>query len=139
MAVQRQTAASRSASPSMREQQGVFGGVPTTTLTKPLSTSAQTPSFRVSLGQVGLVAGVGGDGGFGEGVGALGALGTLGVGTLGALGALGVGVHEPHEDGGFGGGGHGTWLEVTRVKKRRLRERRRVVDEIAFEAISCSN
>ncbi|WRX09789.1 hypothetical protein QQP08_002276 [Theobroma cacao] len=45
MAVQRQTAASRSARPWMRGQQGVFGGVPTT------STLAHTPNLRVSLGQ----------------------------------------------------------------------------------------
>lgn len=54
IAVQRQTAASRSAKPWMRLQQGVFGGVPTTRCTKPLSKLAHTPSFRVSLGQVGL-------------------------------------------------------------------------------------
>ncbi|KAL6986047.1 hypothetical protein U1Q18_019414 [Sarracenia purpurea var. burkii] len=60
MAVQRQTAAARSASPSIREQQGLFGGVPTTRL----------------LG---------------------------------------------------GGDGHGTGVELSRVKRRRLKERRSTV------------
>ncbi|KAF9622465.1 hypothetical protein IFM89_031671 [Coptis chinensis] len=55
-------ATSRSASPWMREQQGLLAGVPITTTTNPPSKLAQTPSFRVSLGQpvggegVGLVA-----------------------------------------------------------------------------------
>ncbi|KAL3818205.1 hypothetical protein ACJIZ3_004110 [Penstemon smallii] len=49
-AVQRQMAASRSAKPSMRVQHGVLGGVPMLILRRPLSKSAHTPSFRVSLG-----------------------------------------------------------------------------------------
>lgn len=87
-------AASRSAKPSMRVQHGVLGGVPTTRCTKSLSKSAQTPSFRVSLGHLPLEclwpwwAGV-------EGFGA------------------GVDV-----------GGHGTLLELTNVKKRTLRRRK---------------
>lgn len=52
MAVQRQRAASRSARPSMREQHGVFGGVPMLTLSKEPSKSAHTPNLRASLGQV---------------------------------------------------------------------------------------
>lgn len=52
IAVQRQTAASRSASPSMRLQQGVFGGVPTTRCNKSFSKLAHTPSLSVSFGQV---------------------------------------------------------------------------------------
>lgn len=52
MTVQRQTAASRSARPWMRLQQGAVGGVPTTTLINPPSKSTQTPNFRASLGQV---------------------------------------------------------------------------------------
>lgn len=53
MAVQRQAAASRSASPESRLQQGVFGGVPTTRWTKPFSKFAHTPNLRASLGQAG--------------------------------------------------------------------------------------
>lgn len=54
MAVQRQTAASRSTRPSSREQQGVpSGGEPITVPSKaPWSTLAHTPSFRASLGQL---------------------------------------------------------------------------------------
>lgn len=55
MAVQRHTAASRSAIPSMRVQQGFVGGLPMITLTSP-SKLAQTSSFRVSIGQVSVVA-----------------------------------------------------------------------------------
>jgi hypothetical protein len=50
MAVQRQTAASRSTSPSSSEQQGWYGGEPILPLTRP-STLAHTPSFSASLGQ----------------------------------------------------------------------------------------
>lgn len=50
MVVQRQTAASRSARPLRRGQQGSFGGVPTLRLSK-FRRFKQTPSFRVSLGQ----------------------------------------------------------------------------------------
>lgn len=48
--VQRQTAASKSASPSMRLQHGVTGGSPIVTLTRLPSTSRQTPNLRASLG-----------------------------------------------------------------------------------------
>lgn len=51
-AVQRQAAASRSARPWMRVQQGVTGGCPTVMLTKPLSTLAQTPNFKASVGHL---------------------------------------------------------------------------------------
>jgi hypothetical protein len=107
MAVQRQTAASTSASPWMRLQQGVFGGVPTTRCTKSFNRLAHTPSLRVSLGQV---------------VG----LGAAGVGcgfTGGCFGVFG------------GGGGQGTYVEVTIVKKRRLRETRKAMVVIALEPI----
>ncbi|KAK8710648.1 hypothetical protein V6N13_145962 [Hibiscus sabdariffa] len=57
-AVQRQTAASRSARPWMREQHGCTGGEPTTTLTK-LSTLAHTPNLRASLGHLPRADGVG--------------------------------------------------------------------------------
>jgi len=49
MAVQRQSAASRSAKPWSNAQHLLETGEPTTTLTSPRM-SAQTPSFRVSLG-----------------------------------------------------------------------------------------
>jgi len=52
IAVQRQTAASRSTSPWSTVQQGVSGGLPTTPPIAPLSNLAQTPSFRASLGQL---------------------------------------------------------------------------------------
>ncbi|KAK3429032.1 hypothetical protein EUGRSUZ_E00449 [Eucalyptus grandis] len=52
MAVQRQTAASRSRRPSRTEQQGMSGGVPMMALTGPSSTLAHTPSFSASLGQL---------------------------------------------------------------------------------------
>lgn len=50
MAVQRQSAASKSANPESRAQHLLEAGVPTTTFTSPRM-SAQTPSFNVSLGQ----------------------------------------------------------------------------------------
>nr|GEU70378.1 hypothetical protein [Tanacetum cinerariifolium] len=70
MAVQRQTAASRSVRPPMRVQHGVFAGVPTTRWTRSLSKLAHTPNLRVSFGQVasGGCEGVGGLG-FGDGGG----------------------------------------------------------------------
>ena len=105
MAVQRQIAASRLARPWMRLQHGFFGGEPTTTLTNP-SKSAHTPNFRVSLGQVALGLGLGVGLGFGFGFG-------LGLG-------LGVG-QVPHA--------------VTRAKKRRLSERKKVSDAELLEPI----
>lgn len=57
MAVQRQAAASKLASPSSREQHFPDGGFPITTLTSPRR-SMQTPSFNVSLGQKGFVGAV---------------------------------------------------------------------------------
>lgn len=50
MAVQRQSAASKSAKPWSKAQHLLEGGVPTTMFTSP-SRSAQTPNFNVSLGQ----------------------------------------------------------------------------------------
>lgn len=70
MAVQRHTAASRSARPLRRAQHGVTGGVPTTRWTKSFNKSAHTPSFRVSLGQLGW----GGGGHCGLGIGQQGTL-----------------------------------------------------------------
>ncbi|KAI4376886.1 hypothetical protein MLD38_014594 [Melastoma candidum] len=49
MAVHRQSATSRSTSPSSNAQHGLVGGVPMTTLTSP-RTSAHVASFRVSMG-----------------------------------------------------------------------------------------
>lgn len=69
-AVQRQTAASKSAKPSNNAQHLLEAGDPRTTLTSPRR-SAQAPSFNVSLGHLPAGAGVG----FGFG--------------------LGVGLHEP--------------------------------------------
>ena len=91
-AVQRQTAASRSARPWMRLQHGVFGGFPSSTPIKP-NTSAHTPNLRVFSGQLPDFV----EGGFGTG------------------GCLGV----------FGGGLHGTYVELTTVKNRMLRHKRR--------------
>jgi hypothetical protein len=51
IAVQRHTAASRSTSPSSREQQGTTGGLPAFILIK-FNTSAQTPNFSASTGHV---------------------------------------------------------------------------------------
>lgn len=49
-AVQRRKAASTSASPWIRLQQGVTGGLPMVASTRPRSNFAQTPSLRVSFG-----------------------------------------------------------------------------------------
>uniref|UniRef100_A0A1J3KA09 Uncharacterized protein n=1 Tax=Noccaea caerulescens TaxID=107243 RepID=A0A1J3KA09_NOCCA len=72
-AVQRQAAASRSASPLMRVQHGSTGGFPRVMLSRPLSTLAQTPSLRASLGHLavaglGLGLGLGLGFGLGEGI-----------------------------------------------------------------------
>ncbi|KAJ6715059.1 hypothetical protein OIU85_026552 [Salix viminalis] len=50
MAVQRQTAASRSRRPSMTLQQGVTGGVPMVTLSNEPSKLAHTPNLSASFG-----------------------------------------------------------------------------------------
>lgn len=72
IAVQRQTAASRSTKPSINEQHGTTGGLPTLALIKP-STSAHTPSLSALIGQVvpeeGGLTGLGGGGGGDAGVG----------------------------------------------------------------------
>lgn len=51
-AVQRQTAASKSTRFPRRLQHGFTGGVPSVTFNKPLSTLAQTPNFKASLGHL---------------------------------------------------------------------------------------
>ncbi|GAA0167750.1 hypothetical protein LIER_22613 [Lithospermum erythrorhizon] len=157
MAVQRQTAASRSARPPRRVQHGVFDCEPTTTLTKPPNKSAHTPSFNASFGHVGFEGDVGegvvgvGDGVVGVGDGVVGVPlegvggGLVGVPLEGVGGGL-VGVPLEGVGDGFvgvplegvgdgfdgvlwqlphflgGGGGHGTEVELTRVKKRRLKD-----------------
>ncbi|GER28035.1 amino acid adenylation domain-containing protein [Striga asiatica] len=82
IAVHKQTAASRSASPWIRVQHGVFGGVPIVMSINPPSKSAHTPNFSVSLGQVALPwlgpAGGEGQSDFGLGGGGVG----LGVGQV---------------------------------------------------------
>lgn len=112
MAVQRQSAASKSAKSLIKAQQSLVGGVPTIMFTSP-KTLAQTPSFRVSLGQEagGGGVGVGGVGGqalgevggltFGLGFG-LGGVGEGGGLTFGVGGGLTFGL-----GGGFGVGGVG--------------------------------
>ncbi|TYH98892.1 hypothetical protein ES332_A11G029200v1 [Gossypium tomentosum] len=68
IAVQRQTAASRSTRPSRREQHGITGGEPMTGLAKP-STLAHTPNLRASLGHLPCEDGVGVGLGLGFGFG----------------------------------------------------------------------
>ena len=89
MAVQRQMAASRSARPFKRVQQGAVGGVPMTTPTNPPSKFAQTPNLRVSLGHLPLEAGVGVGFGFGFGFGFGLGLG-LGLGLVGVAAFTGA-------------------------------------------------
>ncbi|KAL5728181.1 hypothetical protein ACHQM5_001294 [Ranunculus cassubicifolius] len=99
-AVQRHTAASRSARPWIRVQQGATGGEPTITLTNP-STFAHTPSLSVSLGQTpfeGLGVGVGFGCGFGCG---------FGIGPTGVVQVL---------------------QALTKVKKRMLSDKNRASD-----------
>lgn len=52
IAVQRQTAASRSTRPLIRGQHGVFGGWPMVTLRRLPNTSAHTPSLSASIGHL---------------------------------------------------------------------------------------
>ncbi|WVZ18158.1 hypothetical protein V8G54_005480 [Vigna mungo] len=115
MAVQRQSAASKSAKSLITAQQSLVGGIPTIMFTSP-KTLPQTPSFRVSIGQEagGGGVGVGGVGGqplgegggltFGLGFGVGGGL-TFGVGGVGAGGGLTFGL-------GFGVGGVGAGFGV---------------------------
>lgn len=105
MAVQRHAAASTSASPWRREQQGDLGGVPITTLIRPLRTLAQAPSLRVSLGQAGYL-------------------------SPGGYAGLVVGM-----EGILGTGGGGQYLQETIEKKRRLRTTRRATEAWSLDAI----
>lgn len=116
IAVQRQSAASRSTNPSIREQHGTTGGFPTLALIK-LSTSAHTPSLSALIGQVVPPPEEGG----------------LGVGVLGA----GGGGHGAGGGGdlGFGGGLEQVSQHVANVKKRRLRARKRAMVEETFGAM----
>ncbi|CAN1185996.1 hypothetical protein LINPERHAP2_LOCUS37883, partial [Linum perenne] len=103
MAVQRQTAASRSASPLIKLQQGLADVLPILILSKLLSTLPHTPNLSASMGQfpfeepgVGVGLGVVGVGvGFGLGVAGVGVglgVGVAGVGVGFGLGVAGVGV-----------------------------------------------
>lgn len=113
MAVQRQTAASRSANPWMREQHGVVEGVPMVTPINPPSKSAHTPNFRVSLGQVALLGGL---------------LGVFGGGGHGTVGLGGGG-------GGFGLGVGQEPQALERVKNTRFRTKKRAIDVVFLQAI----
>ncbi|OIT07299.1 14 kda proline-rich protein dc2.15 [Nicotiana attenuata] len=52
MAVHKQTAASKSASPAIKLQHGIVGGLPITAPTNPPTKFAHTPNFRASLGHL---------------------------------------------------------------------------------------
>ncbi|KAL3331176.1 hypothetical protein AABB24_034804 [Solanum stoloniferum] len=109
-AVQRQTAASRSTSPSIKEQQSVLAGLlPITRCNKSPNKLAQAFSFSVSFGHFPFDDGV-------EGVG-------IGVG-------VGVGWCL-----WCGGGGHGTLVELTIVKKRMFNVRTRAIEDAPNLAI----
>jgi hypothetical protein len=72
IAVQRQTATSRSTNPANTEQHGCSGGDPTIAPIGPSSKFAHTPNLSASLGQLlveGLVFGIGNGFGFGFGFG----------------------------------------------------------------------
>ncbi|CAN0908546.1 hypothetical protein LINGRAHAP2_LOCUS25341 [Linum grandiflorum] len=69
MAVQRQTAASRSTSPLIKLQQGLTGGFPILSFNNEPRTSAHTPNLRASIGHFPPPEGVGVGFGFGLGVG----------------------------------------------------------------------
>lgn len=93
MVVQRQSAASRSATPDSSGQQVSLALAPTTACTTPLSASTHATSFNTSTGHLP----VGDDG-----------VGVAGVGGVGA-GEYGGGGHGTDDGGGvaFGGGGGG--------------------------------
>ncbi|CAN1834376.1 hypothetical protein LINPERHAP1_LOCUS34071 [Linum perenne] len=151
MAVQRQTAASRSASPLIKLQQGCADVLPMLMLSKLLSTLPHTPNLSVSMGQfpfeepgVGFGLGVVGVGvglvgvGVGVGVGFVGVgvgFGVVGVGVgLGVgVGFVGVGVGFGF---GFGVGQPPPQCAETMETKRRLSVRKRAKVEFVWEAIS---
>nr|KAJ0198314.1 hypothetical protein LSAT_V11C700366330 [Lactuca sativa] len=131
MAVQRQTAASRSARPERREQHGVSDGFPMTIGRRLLSKLAHTPNLRMSFGQVAL----GEVEGVGEGVeGSIGVGGVEGSIGVGGVEAVGGDMQCPPGDVG-GGQSFGVLVEDTRVKKRRLKVRRKAMFANALEAI----
>ncbi|KAD3641192.1 hypothetical protein E3N88_30416 [Mikania micrantha] len=107
MAAQRQTAASRLASPSMRVQHGALGWVPMTTSVRRLRKLTHTPNLSTFIGHVSF--------GWGEGVGIFGVRG--------------------HGGGGGGGQPFGVWVEATKVNKIKLKVRRKDVVAKALEAI----
>ncbi|PON53857.1 hypothetical protein PanWU01x14_200190 [Parasponia andersonii] len=115
MTVQRQIAASRSARPWIRVQQGVTGGVPMVTLANPPSKSAHTPNFRASLGQLPEDEGLG-----------VPRPGVEGPGVpLPGFAGLGVRPEPEHEP-----------QPLTRAKKRMFSKRNRASEAEIFEAIS---
>ncbi|KAG9141168.1 hypothetical protein Leryth_001654 [Lithospermum erythrorhizon] len=140
MAVQRQTAASRSTRPPIRVQHGLFAGVPIIRWTKSFNKLTQTPSFNTSIGHASLAGAMAGlsvlDGGMAGLVvlaGGIGGLAVLAGGTAG-LGVLAGGMAgaRPFLGGDEGGG---ATVELTRVKKIRLKVMRRAVEARLFEAI----
>ncbi|KAF5943507.1 hypothetical protein HYC85_017584 [Camellia sinensis] len=62
IAVQRQTATSKSTKPASTAQHWLEGGEPMTRLTTPPRRSTQAPSFNVSIGQKGFTGGAAGGG-----------------------------------------------------------------------------
>ncbi|KAI3709327.1 hypothetical protein L2E82_39087 [Cichorium intybus] len=108
MAVQRQTAASRSARPLRRLQHGVFDGFPMTMGRRSLSKLAHTPNLRTSVGQLSL-GGLEGVGGVAEGVGGVAEGGHAGgvSGVAGGAGGVAGGAGGVAEGvGGVAEGGH---------------------------------
>ncbi|KAL3362119.1 hypothetical protein AABB24_014800 [Solanum stoloniferum] len=104
-AVQRQTAASRSTSPSIREQHSVLAGLlPITSCNKSPNKMAQAFSFSVSFGHLSFDDGVEGVEGVGWGL-------------------------------WCEGGGHGTLVELTIVEKRMFNVRTRAIEDAPNLAI----
>ncbi|XP_017253768.1 uncharacterized protein LOC108223838 [Daucus carota subsp. sativus] len=114
IALQRQTAASKSKRPSMILQHGIFGGLPISGPIVLPSMSPQTPSLRTSLGHAFLLSclGTAGDPGCigGNGNGKAGGDCRYGIGVTGKSGAGSVGVSGKEGGGrriygaGFAGG-----------------------------------
>ncbi|CAN0839491.1 hypothetical protein LINGRAHAP2_LOCUS2583 [Linum grandiflorum] len=141
MAVQRQTEASRSASPLIKLQQDWAGVLPILILSKLLSTSAQTSNLSASMGhfpleELGVGVGFGllgvGVGFVGVGVGVGFGVGLVGVGVGLGFGLAGVGVGLGF---GFGVGQPPPQCAETMEKKRRFSARKRAKVEFVLEAI----
>ncbi|KAL8113128.1 hypothetical protein AgCh_020451 [Apium graveolens] len=147
IAVQRQTAASKSRKPSKILQHGVVGGIPIVLPMDLPSISVQTPNLRTSFGHVFLLVsfGVGVAGSVG-GYGNIGVTGRSGIGVVGSIGGNGKigGIGVPGKYGGVSGsmgepgneGGHGSLpvLQLmTEVKKKNNKTMRRTGDIKVFE------